>query len=96
MTLQLLPSEFPHLLGKFYFLFYQCSDDNNGGMKMMRWGPITGYPSDHGVTRTGGEQAQKVVVNYFNGIQRSAHEFKENHAQRASLIEFALGRWMAK
>jgi hypothetical protein len=30
MTLQLLPSEFPHTLGKFYFLFYQCSDDNNG------------------------------------------------------------------
>jgi hypothetical protein len=24
MTLQPLPSEFPYILGKFYFLFYQC------------------------------------------------------------------------
>ncbi len=70
MTLQLLPSEFPHKIGKFYFLFYQCSDDNNGGMKMMRWGPITGHPSDHGVTMTeGGGQARKVVVKYFNKNQ---------------------------
>jgi hypothetical protein len=25
MTLQPLPSEFPHICGKFNFLFYQCS-----------------------------------------------------------------------
>ncbi len=25
MTLQLLPSEFPYLWGKFYFIFYQCA-----------------------------------------------------------------------
>jgi hypothetical protein len=26
MTLQLLPSEFPYILEKFYFLFYQCTN----------------------------------------------------------------------
>ncbi len=26
MTLQLLHSEFPYIWGKFYFLFYQCTD----------------------------------------------------------------------
>jgi hypothetical protein len=25
MTLRPLPSEFPYILGKFYFIFYQCS-----------------------------------------------------------------------
>ncbi len=28
MTLQLLPSEFPYIGGKFNFLFYQCSEEN--------------------------------------------------------------------
>ncbi len=28
MTLQLLPSEFPYIWGKFYFLFYQCAGKN--------------------------------------------------------------------
>jgi hypothetical protein len=40
MTLQLLPSEFPYILGKFDFLFYQCRVFKSNGLlipeKMFR------------------------------------------------------------
>ncbi len=29
MTVQLLPSEFPYIWGKFYFIFYQCTNNNS-------------------------------------------------------------------
>jgi hypothetical protein len=41
------------------------------------------------------DKPRKVVVKYFNGSQLHTG-IKENDAQRASLIEFALERWMAK
>jgi hypothetical protein len=39
MTLQLLHSEFPFILGKFYFLFYQCGGWGGGGVyvRSERW-----------------------------------------------------------
>ncbi len=39
MTLQLIPSEFPYILWKFYFLFYQCTHLTSESTKMIQ--PLT-------------------------------------------------------
>ncbi len=42
MILQLLPSEFPYIWGKFYFLFHQCALSFKGGIYPHHRNEVTG------------------------------------------------------